>query len=223
MMARQSGVYRRLKMSSISLHGAVFPRSALLLALLFTRPPPLHALAPVDHLVSHADRIITYIEGLPAGAFGAAARGSAPAAGCQDVSDPPTSLRQCVLAKKIAVARAQIAQGAFGAAENKLRQDVAPKVDGDFAGDPANDWLTDQAARIAIYCEVLYLVEDLAAFQQDWFFDQAGVKNGGGYQPGISEETVNLFNGNLLLTYTDLRLPGKGGLDLAITSSYKDP
>ncbi|MBI2569909.1 MAG: hypothetical protein HYV63_23130, partial [Candidatus Schekmanbacteria bacterium] len=157
---------------------------------------------------------------MPAGAFGATARRAALSAGCQDVSDPPTSLRQCVLAKKIEVARTQIAQGAFGAAENKLRQDVAPKVDGDFAGGVANDWLTDQAARIAIYCEVLYLVEDLAAFQQDWFFDQAGVKDGGGYQPGSGEETVNLFNGNLLLTYTDLRLPGKGGLDLVITRSY---
>ncbi|MBI2565593.1 MAG: hypothetical protein HYV63_00990, partial [Candidatus Schekmanbacteria bacterium] len=85
-----------------------------------------------------------------------------------------------MLAKKVDVTRNQIAQGAFQAAENKLRQHVAPKVDADFAGDPANDWLTDAEARIAIYSQVLYLLEDLAAFAPDWFFDQAGVKDGGG-------------------------------------------
>ncbi|MFC1852210.1 DUF6531 domain-containing protein [candidate division CSSED10-310 bacterium] len=60
----------------------------------------------------------------------------------------------------------------------------------------------------------------VAGQEKDWYFDQEGFKSNQNNQFGMSEETINLFNGNLILTYTDLRLPGNCGNDLVIQRFY---
>ena len=56
--------------------------------------------------------------------------------------------------------------------------------------------------------------------EQDWYFDQEGFRANQNNQFGIGEESINLFNGNLTLSYVDLRIPGNCGNDLVIQRVY---
>jgi len=58
------------------------------------------------------------------------------------------------------------------------------------------------------------------AYEQDWYFDQEGFKSNQNNQFGIGEESINLFNGNLTLSYIDLQLPGYNGNDLIVQRVY---
>ncbi|MBN2383867.1 choice-of-anchor J domain-containing protein, partial [bacterium] len=57
-------------------------------------------------------------------------------------------------------------------------------------------------------------------YEQDWYFDQEGFKSNQNTQFGIGEESINLFNGNLILSYVDLRIPGNDGNDLVLQRVY---
>ena len=59
-----------------------------------------------------------------------------------------------------------------------------------------------------------------AQYSQDWYFDQEGFTSNQSNQFGIGEESINLFNGNLTLSYVDLKLPGNCGNDLIIQRVY---
>ncbi len=51
-------------------------------------------------------------------------------------------------------------------------------------------------------------------------YDEWGFKKNKTYMQFSPEEYVNLFSGNLVLTHTDVVLPGNGGLDLKIQRTY---
>lgn len=51
-------------------------------------------------------------------------------------------------------------------------------------------------------------------------FDPVGLQSKRGYFAQLPFESVDMVNGNLILTFTDLVLPGNAGMDLRIVRSY---
>ncbi|MBK8010191.1 MAG: VCBS repeat-containing protein [Deltaproteobacteria bacterium] len=51
-------------------------------------------------------------------------------------------------------------------------------------------------------------------------YDQKGFIGGRGFRAHDASEVIDPFSGNLLLSYTDLALPGAGGLDLVVQRVY---
>jgi YD repeat-containing protein len=60
--------------------------------------------------------------------------------------------------------------------------------------------------------------DDSFAFGEN--YDELGFKKNKAYLKFSPEEYVNVFSGNLLVTHTDLTLPGNGGLDLKLQRTY---
>jgi YD repeat-containing protein len=65
---------------------------------------------------------------------------------------------------------------------------------------------------------VFFKPDDLIAIGEN--YDELGFKKNKTYLKFSPEEYVNIFSGNLLLTHTDMILPGNGGLDLEIQRTY---
>src|SRR3972149_1165448 len=65
---------------------------------------------------------------------------------------------------------------------------------------------------------VFFKPDDLVAIGEN--YDELGFKKNKTYLKFSPEEYVNIFSGNLLLTHTDIILPGNGGLDLKIQRTY---
>jgi YD repeat-containing protein len=60
--------------------------------------------------------------------------------------------------------------------------------------------------------------DDTFAFGEN--YDEVGFKKNKTYLKFSPEEYVNVFSGDLLLTHTDINLPGNGGLDLKLQRTY---
>jgi YD repeat-containing protein len=60
--------------------------------------------------------------------------------------------------------------------------------------------------------------DDSFAFGEN--YDELGLKKSKTYLKFSPEEYVNVFSGNLLLTHTDINLPGNGGFDLKLQRTY---
>ena len=66
------------------------------------------------------------------------------------------------------------------------------------------------------------------AFEEETFYGAPGFNPHRKYFNQAFNERVDPYNGNLILTYTDIYLPGDGGLDLKLqrtynSKSYDDP
>jgi len=52
------------------------------------------------------------------------------------------------------------------------------------------------------------------------YYDETGFRSNKTYIQYSPQEYINPFSGNLMLSYTDIILPGNGGLDLKIQRTY---
>ena len=75
---------------------------------------------------------------------------------------------------------------------------------------------------LAVVCLSLMLTAPTGSGMQGALplFEPVGLQAQRGYFAQLPFEHVDMINGNLVLTFTDLALPGNGGMDLRIVRSY---
>ncbi len=74
--------------------------------------------------------------------------------------------------------------------------------------------------RTLVVCLVVLLVGPVAARAQDPVYDASGAQFGRGFFAPLPFERIDTVTGNVFLSFTDLSLPGNGGLGLSVVRSY---
>ena len=72
---------------------------------------------------------------------------------------PPADQRKDAFMNKLDAVGKMIDKGNFNVAATKLEDDILIKMDGDFGGDPSDDWIIDEEAQQEVYPMVVELID----------------------------------------------------------------